>query len=232
VLLALLLRPRRGSASALHLAELATLLVFGLLSRDEEWPFLVASLVLTAHLGKLLFARREDASGESSTLGLAQGTPEGSPLAHLLLLCVLFCAGWLQRVGIQGGMHFLHLDWGAGTFRQLEVGTWRIGIAIGLKHLLARALLLGTLARLLPAPARALLWRGSLLMDLTRIFACTAMLYVARDSFWTPRWVIADLPHALMAAVLSALGLWVESRVLGAARPFPALRAAATVHTM
>ena len=114
---------------------------------------------------------------------------------------------YVGRVGVQQGFHFLHMDWGAGAFRDPSVGTWRIGLGIGTKHALAIFAILGSMGLALPPRMRALLWRGIALASLARVAVIALMLHVCRNSFWTPVWVVGELPNMLIAMVVSVVVL-------------------------
>jgi hypothetical protein len=190
----------RGTAGASHLRvpfEAALLFVFALVSRNLEWPYLVAAVVLATHLAEEL--ARDD---------------EGSvPLApHLLLVTAAFACAYVGRVGVQQGFHFLHMDWGAGAFHDPNVGPWRIGFGIATKHVLAIFGILGAMSFALPTRMRALLWRGMVLASLARIAVIALMLHVCRHSFWTPVWVVGELPNTLIAMLVSVFVIATQER--------------------
>ncbi len=170
--------------------EAAVIVVYALLSRDLEWPFLVAAIVLATHLA--------DELAREHNLAIAP---------NLLLVAAAFAVTYVGRVGVQQGFHFLHMDWGAGAFRDPSVGTWRIGLGIGTKHALAIFAILGSMGLALPPRMRALLWRGVALASLARIAVIALMLHVCRNSFWTPVWVVGELPNMLIAMVVSVVVL-------------------------
>lgn len=177
--------------------EGAFIVVYALLSRDLEWPFLVAAVVLATHLAEELARDEKDAI----------------PLApHLLLVTAAFAAAYVGRVGVQQGFHFLHMDWGAGAFHDPNVGTWRIGLGIATKHVLAIFAILASMSLVLPVRMRALLWRGMVLASLARIAVIALMLHVCRNSFWTPVWVVGELPNTLIAMIVSVVMIATQER--------------------
>ncbi len=158
-------------------------LVFGLVSRDFEWPYLVAALVLGAHLAD----------------ELAYDARKGNAVhARAFLLTCAFATLYVGRVGVQQGFHFMHMDWGAGAFRDPAVSTWRIGLGIGTKHALAIAAMLGTMAFTLPSGLRRTFLHDLALACVARVVVITLMLHVCRNSFWTPVWVVGELPNMLI----------------------------------
>jgi hypothetical protein len=176
----------------------AIVLVYALLSRDLEWPFLVAAMVLAAHVSDEL--ARDLEPGARGTRDEAEGAR-----AQAMLLTATFAIAYVGRVGVQQGFHFLHMDWAAGAFHDPAVSTWRIGI--GTKHALALAAILGSAGLALPRSARAWLWRALALAALARIVVLGLMLHVCRNSFWTPVWVIGELPNMLLTLVAAAVFL-------------------------
>jgi hypothetical protein len=175
--------------------------LYALLSRDLEWPFLVAAMVLAAHLA--------DELGPD----LASAEEDDSAHARALLVTAVFAIAYIGRVGVQQGFHFLHMDWGAGAFRDPEVSTWRIGFGIATKHVLAVAAILGSAGLALLTEARAHLWRALVLAALARIVVLMLMLHVCRNSFWTPVWVIGELPNMLITLLCAVVFLVAQEGV-------------------
>lgn len=180
----------RGRETAALLFALGS---YAWVSRDAEVPILVGTLLLAALVGEALgaLARREG--------------PAPRPALVLLAVTVLFAWSFLQRIGVQLGLDFMYLDWGAGTFRQPDASILRIGLGIGSKHALALLGLLWLALGPLPPAHRLAVARGMLVAELVRASVLTTMLYVSRGSFWTAMRVMGDLPHALLAVVVTAL---------------------------
>jgi hypothetical protein len=184
----------------------ALVLVYALLSRDLEWPFLVAAIVLTAHVADELGRDLEGHDHED----------HAHAIPRAMLVTATFAIAYIGRVGVQQGFHFLHMDWGAGAFHDPAVSTWRIGLGIGTKHALALAAILGSAGLALPAPARTSLWRAIAIAALARIVVLTLMLHVCRNSFWTPVWVIGELPNMLLTMLCATLFLAAEEATAAA----------------
>jgi hypothetical protein len=182
----------------------AIVLVYALLSRDLEWPFLVAAMILAAHVADEL-ARDLAMAHAKEAVTRAEGDR-----ARAMLLTAAFAIAYVGRVGVQQGFHFLHMDWAAGAFRDPAVSTWRIGFGIGTKHALALAAILGSAGLALPPAARAWLWRALSLAALARVVVLALMLHVCRNSFWTPVWVIGELPNMLLTLLAAVTFLAID----------------------
>src|SRR5262249_55513199 len=110
------------------LVELAALASYLWVSRDAEVPIVLATYVVATVVAEAAaagFAR----DGERAVL----------PSRVLLLVTFVFAWTYLQRIGVQLGIDFVHLDWGAGAFREPGVSLLRIGCALVYKHGLAFA---------------------------------------------------------------------------------------------
>lgn len=181
---------RRGRRA---LAELLLLGSYAWVSRDGELPILAATLVVASAVGHAL----------AKSL---KGRPP-RPSAVLVLVTFLFAWPFLQRIGIQQGIDFIHLDWGAGAFRDRDVSIARVGLSLGYKHLLARGAVVFAVLAALPPAYRSPAVRGLLVAEVARAAALITMLYICGGSFWTAMRVIGDIPHALAAVVVAALGV-------------------------
>jgi hypothetical protein len=189
---ATLLLVRRAPRSLVELVGLAS---YAWVSRDYELPILLASYVLAAAVG--------DAFGRD----LARDGQHAAVRPSAVLAIVTFVFGWtfVQRIGVQGGVDFVHMDWGAGGFREGDVSMLRVGAGIGYKHLLARGSVLFAVLVALPRRYRDWVARGVLVAEGARVATQIGMLYFCRDSFWTAMRVIGDAPHALIAVLGAAI---------------------------
>ena len=79
------------------------------------------------------------------------------------IVVVAFALGLSQRLGLQSGLDFVHIDWGAGTFDAQHAGYFRIGAALVSKHLIGWAVVL--LAILGPMPPA---WRAPVVRVIQR----------------------------------------------------------------
>ena len=191
------------------LAELFALASYAWVSRDAEIPILIASYLVADAVGAGFAAdirrRREDGETESSI----------RPALVLLLVTFVFAWTYVQRIGIQLGIDFVHLDWGAGAFRERGVSLFRIGAALSFKHCLARGAVLFAVMAPLPREHRIWAARGLLATELFRVAALITTLHVCRGSFWTAFRVIGDAPHALAAVVVAAIAVAAASAARG-----------------
>jgi hypothetical protein len=205
------------------LAELFLVVSYAQVARDDELPVLVASYLFARITGEALRA--------ATTEGAPPAQGEKPPRASLVLVAVTFLFAWtfLQRIGIQRGLDFMYLDWGAGAFREPGVSMLRIGAAIAWKHELARAAVLFAVLSALPGAHRVLVARGLLAAEAVRAAVLAVVLYAGRDSFWTGMRAIGDTPHALASVVVAAGALLVVeslARASAGARPASATTAA------
>ena len=214
------------AAVAIHRKQraFAELLAFGSyawVSRDLEVPLFLASYVVAVGFGEALGKRLEAQEGSSANGGSA------SPSRVLTLSIVTFAFAWgyVQFAGIQLGLHFMHFDFAAGTFRDPGVTMPRIVLALIYKYAVARGFLLFGLLLPLHRSMRLLALRSLVAVYALRATVLVASLEAARRSFWTPVWVTSELPHVLLALVIVASATaW-----LLAAAPHSSLREA-TVH--
>jgi hypothetical protein len=196
---------RRGSRT---LGELLALASYAWVSRDAEIPLLLATVYIATELG--------DAVGES----LARRPGDTPKSAIVAIVAFLFAWTYLQRIGVQLGVDFVHLDWGAGAFRQADVSIERIAGALIFKHALARAAILFAVLAPLAGHVRDWALRGLFIVEVGRAATLVTMLYACRTSYWTPFRMVGDVPHTLLAVLVAAVGLV----IVNAARRHPALK--------
>ncbi|HEY6557829.1 MAG TPA: alkaline phosphatase family protein [Polyangiaceae bacterium] len=178
---------RRPLAIGLGLASYAWV------SRDFELVFVVASLLVAAKVGAAL-----EAEGR-----IGRSAPS---LAHVLLLSIFtFALVYVQRIGIQGALDFGAMDWGAGGFRDKDVSSVTIGIALTYKYLLGCVLVLGTLLPCLSGRVAEPVVVTLIGMYVARAMSLLLMLFFCGGSYWTALRVLGDLPFALIGAVGSCL---------------------------
>ncbi len=179
------------------LVELTALTSYAWVSRDQEIPILLASYVLASAVGDAV-GRDLARDGEHSDL---------RPSAVLLLVSFLFGWTFVQRIGVQGGIDFIHLDWGAAAFREGDISMVRVGAGIAFKHMLARGAVFFALLVALPQRYREWVTRGVLVAETAHIATLVLFLYFGRSSFWTSMRAIGDAPHALMAVLTASIAL-------------------------
>lgn len=188
-------RGRRQLAVGLGLASYAWV------SRDFELVFVVASLLVAAKVGAAL----------ETEARLEPSTPS---LAHVLLLSIFtFALLYVQRIGIQGDLDLGGMDWGAGAFRDKDVSSVTIGIALTYKYVLGCVLVLGTLLPCLPGRVAEPLVMTLIGMYVARAMSLLLMLFFCGGSYWTALRVLGDLPFALIGAVCVCLA-WLALAVL------------------
>jgi len=147
------------------------------------------------------------AVGDAFGRDLARDGEHAAVRPSAILAIVTFLFGWtfVQRIGVQGGVDFVHMDWGAGAFREGNVSMLRVGAGIGYKHLLARGSILFAVLVALPRRYRDWVARGILVAEAARVATQVCTLYLCRASFWTAMRVIGDAPHALIAVLAAAI---------------------------
>jgi hypothetical protein len=201
-----------AAAVAIHRKQrlFAELLAFGSyawVSRDLEVPLFLASYLVAVGFGEALGQLPEAAV---------------SRVVMLSLVTFAFAWGYVQLTGIQLGLHFMHFDFAAGTFRDPGVTMPRIVLALIYKYAVARGFLLFGLLLPLSRSVRLSALRGLVAVYALRATVLVASLEAARRSFWTPVWVTSELPHVLLALVMVAgATAW-----LLASAPHPSLREA------
>lgn len=199
------------------LAELLVVVSYAQVARDDELPILVASYLFARIVAGALRTSAVVGTGASE----GEAPRERPPRASLVLVSVTFLFTWtfLQRIGIQRGLDFMYLDWGAGAFREPGVSMLRIGAAIAYKHELARAAVLYAVLAALPTAHRVLVARGLLAVEAVRAAMVALVLYAGRDSFWTGMRAIGDAPHALASVVVAAAAVLVVESLARAGSP-------------
>ncbi len=172
-------------------AELLALASYAWVSRDLEIPLLLASYTVAVGFGEAL-GKDAEAPGPRS------------PILTLSVTSFLFAWGYVQHVGIQMGLHFMHFDFAAGAFRDPGVTMPRIIVGLIYKYAVARGFLLFGVLLPLPPSMRLLVLRCLVAFFALRATVLVASLEAARSSFWTPVWVTSELPHVLLALVIVA----------------------------
>ncbi len=181
-------------------STLALALGFGAyawLARDVELPFVLGAAMAADAMGLLLPTH------------LRGGRAHPSKDGHTLVLVVAlgFSAAFLARIGVQAGVDFTAIDFGAGSFGDVSVAPSRTAVLCIVKYFAAasfvgRAMLmpLGKDAQRIVAGASAVLWAG-------RSAAIVRSLFAARSSYFTASRALGDVPTALIQALAwSALG--------------------------
>lgn len=173
-----LLRRRRA------IAELLVIASYAWVSRDLEIPLLLASYLVALRFGETI----------------ADDRP--SRVLTLATIAFVFAWGYVQQVAIQMGIHFMHLDFGAGAFRDAGVSMPRIVFALVYKYSVARGFVLVGVLLPLAAARRLVVLRALVVLYGLRATVLVASLEAARHSFWTPVWVTSELPHVLLGLIL------------------------------
>jgi hypothetical protein len=181
-------------------AELLAFASYAWVSRDLEVPLFLASYVVAVGFGEGLGKRLEAQEGTRD----AEGALVSSRVLVLSVVAFAFAWGYVQFAGIQLGLHFMHFDFAAGTFRDPGVTMPRIVLALIYKYAVARGFLLFWLLLPLRRPMRLLALRSLVAVYALRATVLVASLEAARRSFWTPVWVTSELPHVLLALVIVA----------------------------
>jgi hypothetical protein len=180
----------------------AELLAFGSyawVSRDLEVPLFLASYMVAVGFGDAVgkrLAEQDEAAPASET---------SSRILTLSIVSFVFAWGFVQLAGIQLGLHFMHLDFAAGTFRDPGVSMPRIVLALVYKYAVARGFLLFGALLPLPPPMRRLALRSLIALYALRATVLVGSLEASRGSFWTPVWVTSELPHVLLALLMVAI---------------------------
>jgi hypothetical protein len=192
------------AAVALHRRQraYAELLAFGSyawVSRDLEVPLFLASYMVAVGFGDAVGKRLAE---QDHTV---PGWEASSRILTLSIVGFVFAWGFVQLAGIQLGLHFMHLDFAAGTFRDLGVSMPRIVLALVYKYAVARGFLLFGALLPLPRPMRLLALRSLVALYALRATVLVGSLEASRGSFWTPVWVTSELPHVLLALVMVAI---------------------------
>ena len=194
-------------------AQIALFSGFLWVTRDLEVFAWSGALVVATLVGQRL---AETAKGDTSR-----------NLVSIAVVTVLgFALCFLVRVGMQDGVEFGGIDWGAGAFRDPLVSPWLVGAALVGKYALAAFLIGFSLSASLEPALRSIVCRGLSLCFVARALALAAMFFVAGGSFWTALRVLGDLPTAL------AMGLGAVVLLTWAQIDAPAEAAAAEAGTV
>ncbi len=175
------------------LGELLLVSGYMWVSRDIDVPVLVAIIVLS------------DIVARSIGRQLGDDSPRALPL--LAIVTYLFAITFLGRIGVENGIDFTQLDWGAGAFRDPTASVARIGVALVFKHVLARAAVIYVVFSAIAPSLRFTVARALVVSEGARACLLVIVLYVCGGSFWTALRVIGDLPHPLVALCVAAAAL-------------------------
>jgi len=141
----------------------------------------------------------------------------------LMALLFGFSLMFALRMGLQDGLEFGGLDWGAAAFNDPSISAYVVGIALVYKYALGAWLVAYALSARLSAEVERRVLIGLSLCMLLRAVALCAMFFIAGNSFWTALRVLGDLPTAIAMALGCILLL--AARTLGPqtdlARPSP-----------
>jgi hypothetical protein len=162
-------------------------------SRDPEVLAVAAAALCLESLGSAVAA---DAEGARS--------PSLRPWAIASLTAALFAAAFLARVGVQRGLDFYGMDWGAGTFRHPDPSLAWIGVAVAWKYLASYALLVVVLGMHLPPSLRWPIVALFALGHAARLATLGATLFACRTYFWPSLRVFGDLGPTLLASLAGA----------------------------
>lgn len=189
---------------------------YGLVARDEELLAVAAAALVAEAIGHSAASPSPD----------EELPAERRPFTVATLLALLFSLMFLARVGVQRGLDFTSIDWGAGGFGDPSPSQLRITLAIFAKYVFAELLILfafvGTLGRGL---ARALV-AGSTVLWVGRAVTLALILFSSDGgAYWTALRTMSDLPSALLVAItMAAVLLGMSRRARSVARPVEAPR--------
>lgn len=192
--------PLAGLASAARgrtlLARLCFLAGYGLVSRAVELPAVAALGLAAEGIGFL--------AGRSM-----RRTTGGPPLAWSIVLstCAVFAMAFATRVGLQRGLDFGTLDFGAGTFDSIAVPPSRIMLALIAKYVIALSLVAGAFLRWLPfAVVRSSLQLLSA-ASVLRLATMAAILYAPPVSFWSRFRMLGELGSVVVMCLLALVAV-------------------------
>jgi hypothetical protein len=177
-------------------------------SRDEEVLALIAAVALCEVLGRLIAGRRNGA-GTAHPRAFTS-----SPWLVAVVVAVLFSLSFLARVGLQRGLDFTSMDFGAGSFGDPQASGLRITVCLVWKYVSAELLLLMVLLQRATADdRRTILLSFSAVAGVRAVTICL-MLFVCRTSYWTAFRALSDAGPALCCLLAGALllGAWEGSR--------------------
>lgn len=175
------------------LAELLMLAGYAFISRDFDITVLVTGVLLASAFGHTLAERLDD--------------EEPRPFVVFAASAFVFSIVYLDRIGLENGIDFMQLDWGAGAFRDRNASVARIGLALIWKHALAVAAVTYAALQPLPTRSRTAIAQGLVATQAMRAGFLAVVLSTCGESFWTALRVIGDLPYPLVAMVVSAAAL-------------------------
>ncbi len=178
---------------------------WALVSRDEEVLPLLACLAFAEIAGRTLSGRTAPYSRQRLPYAMFS-----SPWMAALMVTLLFCLAYLARVGLQRGLDFTSMDFGAGSFGDPRASGLRIASSLVWKYVAADLLLLAVFFRRAGSHDR----RAVLVMfaGVTALRATTIalMLFVCRTSYWTGFRTLSDAGPALSLAIATAILLFAD----------------------
>lgn len=168
---------------------------YGLVSRDGE-------ILAVAAAGFVA-----EAIGTSAASALPRREPIlRRPFALATLLVLLFGLVFLARVGVQRGLDFTTIDWGAGVFGDSSPSQLRIALAIVAKYVIAELVVIGAFVHKLSLPLTQGVILGSTLLWVGRAVTLALILFSSDGgAYWTALRAMSDLPTAVLIALTLAI---------------------------
>jgi hypothetical protein len=183
------------------LARALLFAAYGLVSRPVELVAVAGALLLAEAVGGLM--------------GRVSRELPGAPFQAwpvVLVTTAAFAFGYVARLGVQAGLDFVTMDWGAGSFDSTLVPPIRITLALVVKY--GASLSLVTFA-LLSRTGQSV-WRLSLaLLTLglvLRLATMDAILFAPWVSFWSRYRMLGELGPVLLAALIAAIACIITDR--------------------
>jgi hypothetical protein len=131
-----------------------------------------------------------------------------SPVPSLLVCTtLLFATTFVARCGLQLGLDFTGMDWGAGVLGDPDASQWRIGLSLCWKYVTVDALMLVVFIRNLPQNFRQPTMIAFTFVSFARACTLAWMLFACRSSYWTAYRTMSDLPHSLLISIVSGMGV-------------------------
>jgi hypothetical protein len=130
---------------------------------------------------------------------VAAGSPvprQSWPVNAALVLTLHVALAYLFRLGVQDGLDFGGMFWGAGAFNDPHVSAFTIGAALFFKYAMG-VLLAGLALRPALLTGSAFFARACFAAFALRVLSLFAQFSLAGGSFWTAMRVIGDLPTAV-----------------------------------
>jgi hypothetical protein len=184
---------RRGHSL---LARACLFAAYGLVSRPIEIAAVAGGALLAESIGMLLARARHDSA--TAPLGTWQ---------IVVAATATFAIAYMVRLGVQGGLDFVTMDWGAGAFDSESVPASRITLALVVKYGASLALVGYVLLSRLPAgawyAALELLTAGLVL----RLATMAAILFAPWVSFWSRYRMLGELGPVAVMCMLAAASL-------------------------